>query len=638
MKKIQVIAILLMATLAMGACKSSDSSSSSGGGGGNTSVADKPVYEEGTHESTVENLDGYYIKEGKSDYAIVIPQNSGSMIAFAASDMQSLILEATQVELPIITDDSLNATSASKIISIGQTQAYKNASVTLIDEMKNTDGYKIVSIDDDVFMCGYNDYGSMYAVYDFLYYTLGFKQYYEDCYTLTKTNTVQMKNFDVVEIPDFTYRADFNSYQVNNTTVSRRMRLHEIPWTTVGGLPWHNSLKWVPYDEAHPYWYADSKAELCFSAHGDEQELELMLNRALETFKGIYATQPNMSAVTFTQQDIYDWCVCPKCSEYKKTYGTNSAVMIPFMNRLSEMMEEYVTSLHADDPNFEYNIDLLFFAYNSTTNAPVVKNAETGEFEAIDDSMYLGEHVAVFYAPIYLDYTSSIYDKINQTYHDNVLAWKALSNRLYMWTYAINYTYKLLPYDTFNHMQELFQFLASNNAYYLFNQGEVERKTVGRTGWDNLKAYLDSELKWNVNADVATLTENFFNAMYGKASDTMKDMHYSVRTYLLKLHDDGLYTGNFSVYHKALKSEYWPYQLLQQWMKYIDKALTEIEYLKTADAKQYELIYTHIVCERIMISYLMLELYESKLTPEYKAFLTESLADDVARNQMQIYF
>ena len=124
-----------------------------------------------------------------------------------------------------------------------------------------------------------------------------------------------------------------------------------------------------------------------------------------------------------------------------------------------------------------------------------------------------------------------------------------------------------MPYDTFNHMQELFQFLAENNVYSLFNQGEVEVKSVGKPGFDNLKAFLDAELKWNVNADVAKLTKDFFDAMYGKASGTMQDLYYSVRTYLLKMHDDGLYAGNFSVYHKVLTSDHWSYQLLQQWMK-----------------------------------------------------------------------
>ena len=225
-----------------------------------------------------------------------------------------------------------------------------------------------------------------------------------------------------------------------------------------------------------------------------------------------------------------------------------------------------------------------------------------------------------------------IYDKINQVYHDNVLAWSALSSKLYMWTYCTNFTYYAIPYDTFNNMQELFQFLAANNSYYLFNQGQYTRDMIGQTGWGNLKSFLDSQLKWNVNADVQKLTDDFFDAMYGKASDTMKEYYYSMRTYLLKLHDDGLYTGNFSVYHKALKSEYWPYQLLRQWMTYVDKALSEIEYLKTGDPAQYELLYKHIVCERVTLSYLMLELYESKLTTEYKAFLTNALMNDCKIN------
>ena len=67
-------------------------------------------------------------------------------------------------------------------------------------------------------------------------------------------------------------------------------------------------------------------------------------------------------------------------------------------------------------------------------------------------------------------------------------------------------------------------------------------------------------------------------------------------------------------------------------MKYIDKALSDIEYLKAGDPAQYELLYKHIVCERVTLSYLMLNLYESKLTTEYKAFLNKALVDDCAIN------
>lgn len=631
MRKKQILCFFLSSLCIFTACKPSDSSSSTNDDGA-MQLPGTSEFEGGAHDTVVENLDGYVVKNGVSEYTIVIPQEAGSMVSFAASELQALVYEATNCELSIKEDSQVGNSSSVKAISIGETNLFKATDIQLDKKVLGNDGFKLVTKEDDVFLCGGGDYGSMYAVYEFLWHTLGFKQYGYDCYTLTNTPNIQLKNFQVTEIPDFAYRSDSSGYQRADATVSRRMRVHEVNWGTVDGVQWHNSFLWVPYDEAHPLWYADSGAQLCYTAHGNEQELELMLNRALETFKKEYQKKPDMQAITFTQEDVHDWCTCTTCTQYKNDYGTDSAVLIPFMNKLSEKMENWVKSLHTEEPNYEYNIDLLFFAYNSTTNAPAKKNSETNAYEPLDESLKFSEHVAVYYAPIYLDYQQSIYSKQNQVYYENMLAWDALSSKVYLWIYSTNFKKYWIPYDTYNATQELFQFLAARDCIYLKNQGQFNSEQIGLTAWHNLKSFLDIELAWNANADVMELTENFFDAMYGKASKTMLDFYYSYRTYSLKLMNEGKFLGSFSVYNdNMLNSNYWSYPVLKQWMGYIDKALSEIEYLKAADPIAYQAYYDHIVAERVSIAYMMLEIYEAKLTLDYKEFLLNVIEEDCTR-------
>lgn len=631
MKKIKMLSIVLAVLCFASGCKSgtgTNSSSSASSGGSAMELPNDSGYGGGSHSGGAETLDGFIVKDGKSEYSIVIPQKSDSLENFAANELQALILEATGVELPIVTDTNEVASRSQKILSIGNTKAFQELNVVLSDELGN-DGFELFSVDDDVYMCGGSAYGSMYATYEFLWYTLGFKQYGFDTYSLKETTQMPFMSLDIVEVPDFEYRAGGAGYIAADTTVQRRMRWHDAKQAAVKGSDHHNSFKWISKSnqETHPLWFADNDAQLCYTAHGDETELELMLNEALETFKEVYEEAPDMNWLTFTQEDVHDWCTCAACSASKEKYGTDSAVLIAFMNRLSKKMEAYVTSLHADEPNFKYDIDLAFFAYNSTTNAPAVKNKE-GVYVPMDESMKMDEHVAVYYAPIYIDYTQSIYGKTNQVYYENSLAWGSLSKKVYLWLYSTNYTMYLVPYDTFNTTQELYQFYASLNTTRIFNQNQHNRNQVGTTGWNNLKVYLQSELSWNVNADVAQLTENFFDACYGPASETMQKCYYSYRVYSAQMLSEGKYVGNFNIYHSALRNDYWSYPILKQWMGYIETALKEIESLKVSNPEKYQNYYKNIVSERVSISYMMLELYESKYSKEYKSWLLESFEAD----------
>ena len=118
--------------------------------------------------------------------------------------------------------------------------------------------------------------------------------------------------------------------------------------------------------------------------------------------------------------------------------------------------------------------------------------------------------------------------------------------------------------------------------------------------------------------------------MYGKASETMQKFYYSFRTYSAQMLAEGKYVGTFNIYHEALRGDYWSYPILKQWMAYIDQALKDIESLKTSDPQKYAMYYKNIVAERVSISYMMMELYESKYTLEYGAWLLETFEADCA--------
>lgn len=585
------------------------------------------------HGGTETLTNDYILKNGTTDYKIVLPKEPTSMEEYAANELQTLFLEATDVKLQIVNDSAV--TTADKVFSVGRTKLFNATGVEVDKQKLREDGFKLFTVGDDVYMCGGGDNGTLYAVYEYLYRALNFEQFYADCYTLNKNvRDLKLSNYQITERPDVGYRATSYGY-LSDSQVKNRMRYSGDKFgmfTAVGGESVHNSLNWISLDtyyDAHPEWFSPDKTQLCYTARGNEESLNAMVDAALETFKIYYATTPDMKAITLTMTDKQTWCTCEKCLSESEKYGTDAAVCVKFLNKLSEKMEAYVTELNKNDPDFVYDIDLLFFAYFSTTAAPVKYDAATDTYTPIDESVICGPHVAPWYAPIYMDYTQSITDSSNISYYQNMYGWSAICETMYLWVYETNFSALVLPYDSFNGMPDLFKALADVNASYLFNQSQWTQQK-GAWSWHILKSYLTSKLAWDSSLNMNELIDRYFDAMYGPASATMKEWFNSCRVYTQKLMSEGLYKGTYSVFSSVFTTDYWSYQILRNWMGYAETALSQIEKYKTTDPELYDLYYERIVMERASVNFMMLELYETKLSKEEARELYNNIIADCA--------
>ena len=92
------------------------------------------------------------VKNGESDYVIVIPANNKSKyVNLAAGELVNLIYEATGIELEIVTDDDIdNVSEASKYLSIGKTKVYEASKITATFEELGADGLKLYTYGNSV--------------------------------------------------------------------------------------------------------------------------------------------------------------------------------------------------------------------------------------------------------------------------------------------------------------------------------------------------------------------------------------------------------------------------------------------------------------------------------------------------------
>ena len=197
-------------------------------------------------------------------------------------------------------------------------------------------------------------------------------------------------------------------------------------------------------------------------------------------------------------------------------------------------------------------------------------------------------------------------------------SWHACTETYFVWAYNIYFDNYLIPYDSYEAIQDMIKYFVSHNTKFLWAQGNYN--THQNTGYDDLKSYLFSKLMWNCNLDINALISNFFDKVYREASDIMEGTYWAWRAQSQKQKALG---RNGSIYASPDEEKFWPKGYLDGQLSRMEEAKKAIEIYKESDPTLYKAIYDSIVCETISPRYLLLELYSNKFSKlglvEFKA-------------------
>lgn len=629
-------AMLLATSALMGGCRKKEEEETGG-----------HRVEGALRQYNITETDYFIMKDGVTNYKIVIPENAGDTVKFAAKELNYFFYDATGKELEVITDKDISFTQDATYLSVGKTKLLQEAGVDVSEEELGSQGLRIATKGKTVFMASageadkqYGEEGTLYAVYEFLHQTLGYDMFYNDCYSLKKNVTeILLMNYDIKDVPDIEYRSANYAYVWESEETMRRMRSINrgnlfIPVNGYGG---HNELQYVNPDvylEDHPLWYdnAVDPQRLCYTAHGDEKELNAMLEACLETAKTALKDERylNMDILVFALEDTQAMCVCEACKASKVKYGADSGAAIVFLKKLKVLVDNWFATEDGKPYAREGGIKFCFYAYHGYNTAPAVYDEEADTYVASSPDVICGDDIVVAIAPVFADYTRSLYDDANKQYLQQIRAWSEISNKKYFYYYSTNYKYFLTPYNTFNSMQENYQLVRELGGFLIYNLGQQFQKNYA-TGWSTLKVYLESKVGWDVNADVEAYTDKFFDNYFGEASDIMRNIYNEYRAHTVYMEDVVGYKGSRSMYYNALDKNLWPQSLLESWNSQIDDALAAIEDVKEEDPLRYESLYNHIICERVSYNYLLASLYTVNYTNSELMAIRREFADDVNR-------
>lgn len=580
-------------------------------GGCNDTVEEekKENYEQpytGIHEGTaVKDESGKYFSGAASDYTIVIPDDATSPETTAAIELEYFLRLSTEFSLPTVAESQFDG---GKYFSIGTTKLLSRSGIEYDEEQLGVSGFRLISDDsNNVYFIGTeNGYGSLYAVYDFLSYTVGYKYYAADEYSVEKLQEVSAYDFDLLEVPVIQKRG-IQTYTMNaDHDNAIRLRMNGMGTPAYTGV--HTEFQIMPRDNfssVHPEWLSNDGQHLCYSADG-------LLEEFTNSVKQTLITKNTADYVTFGLADVNSFCGCDKCLAAKAKYGTDSAVMLVFVNKAVKILNEWLAETY---PGRE--VDFLLLAYQKTVEAPVTENAD-GTLTPNDPELVCEDNLGIYIADAAVDYSKRLDSARNLPRYTLLKKWATLSKRLYIYTYAANFYYFPCSFPNY---------LAFEDNYTLWRAANVQ--CVEETGnhnctsltLDALRNFLMSKFMWNSGLNYFETVNDFMQNYYKEAGDAMYDYFIKLSGWQQYLNDTG--EGDYGYLYYAFSEVEWPRYLLDNLNVSIQNAYSAIEGLKTTDPAMYEKLFLRIKTEELSIVYMYMSMHSGVFTRDEKVAMID---------------
>ncbi len=617
MKKLLVIMLsilFVMSSFSMVGCKGDESTDNNNN-----------VITGGTFEETETTL----VSNGSSRYTIVIPQDAEYFEEFAANELKDIFALSTGVSLDIVRDND-NMTLDGFYYSVGNTTLKEKAGTTVSITGKEF-AYKIERKENTLILCGVDAYGTTFATYEYLEKQFGYKYFAADEIYVDEVSSANLLDMN------FEYAPYLPRQRVSAAmaTPESTARLYSVKPDFSMGWP-HSHFYIVPpktYQKEHPEWY-DVKTPTGTAGAICLTNTELQTQMAINIIN--LMDESRYTSFLIGQEDSWARCKCPTCGEANEKYtmsGTNAV----FINNIAKEMERIYAEQGRPDQEFE----LVLLAYYQNEVPPVEKNAN-GEWVAVHPDVMLDEHVAVQICLLYSDASAEFEAAKNAQTVKDFQGWialgaKAIESYIYRGYFVMQ---QMMFYNDWGYMQDWIKGLGK----YGTRQGTFD--SVKPYTFFDLRAYVMTQLCYDVTQDVNTLISEFITHYYKDAAPFVQAYFDGITTHM-NMRKDYYNTikGDFGMYclvsqHPNLyKSENWPELALRQWVETLEQGKQAIE---DGDytTKEKEVLLARVGEVALNPNYWLLKFYGSNFTvAEYNRRKEEVLTEayQVGYSSDQVY-
>lgn len=546
------------------------------------------------------------IKNGKTKYTIVIPENATVLEIQSGKVLQDYLFRMTGVTLPVVADNTGNAPEE---ILIGRVNRAEQSQVDYA-QLKD-DGLLIKTVGKKLILTGGKEKGIIYSVYTFLDQYLGCRKYTSDFTYVPRRRKIFLPPVDDMQLPVFAYREVYYN-DVYDPEFMNWHKLHSFEGRGGAKTQWGywvhtfgSLLNPKDYGETHPEYfsYYDGKRHAGLMPSWDKKstqpEAQLCLSNpdvleiVCENLKKAIEKKPEALYWSVSQNDNVNYCRCEKCAALDSMYAAYSpgekilnthssgysslgmGSILTFVNKVAERFPDKI-------------ISTLAYQYSRTPPKGIVPRSNVNIMlcsieSSRNDPMTIGD----------------------QAFCEDLIGWGKLTSNILVWDYVIRFSHLFAPFPNLRILQPNIQFLRDNNVTALFEQGNIQ------SGGDfaPLRTYMIARMLWKPDIDIEKEMNEFIDAYYGPAAS-------EIREYVNLIHDNNQAGKGvrMSIFGNPVqeKETFLSENLIAQYNGIFDRAEKKVK-----DKPEY---YVRVRSARMPVYYAMLEIAKDEKTGNRGAF------------------
>lgn len=249
-----------------------------------TAIGDEPV--------SIADTGEYLVNGGKTDYKIVIGKDSTKTEKYAAEELQNFVKQSTTVKIPVVSDAGVSHDNNGRYISVGDTALLKAQTDIAVNYSElGENGVTVNTKGNCVYIAGATEMGTLYAVYRFLHYQVGYEAYAYDCVEVNYCQSLKLKNFAYKHVPSLGLTTAEDAEMSGPSKVKEASRMliyasknggYDLNGNLFNGLWCHttNFLITADYDKPRVEAAQSEEREAKLKEVGEDEELSSLKDNA----------------------------------------------------------------------------------------------------------------------------------------------------------------------------------------------------------------------------------------------------------------------------------------------------------------------------------------------------------------------